>query len=93
MGDLVIRNISPALKADLERLAVRKGTTFAETAKDALRKGLDQMTDDKLEEPPTGQTLTRILGGIFESEDEFREFQTILEDIRKGKSRPLPDFE
>jgi antitoxin FitA len=96
MGDLLIRNIAEALKADLERLAKETGQSLSETAKVALGEGVKvarkrQVSDrGKL---PLGQRLRAIFEGTFESDSEADDFHRYLEEQRKKSvARPLPDF-
>ena len=97
MGDLLIRNIAEALKADLDMLADRKGQSLSEAAKEALRDGIElakgrlASSEDRL---PLGQRLKAIFEGAFETQEEADEFHNYLEAQRKaGSNRPLPDFE
>jgi antitoxin FitA len=94
MGDLLIRDIPEALKADLARIADRKGESLSETAKSAMLHGLDVVKRLDAQEMalPMGQRLRQIFGGMFETDDEAEEFQRVLDEIRRAPQRPLPDF-
>jgi hypothetical protein len=94
MGDLLIRNIAEALRADLDRLADETGQSLSETAKAALRDGVDharRRLRTKSRKLPLGQRLKAIFDGTSEAESE--EFQRYLEEQRsRSIARPLPDF-
>ena len=94
MGDLLIRNIAEALRADLDRLADETGQSLSETAKAALRDGVDQARrklSSKTGKLPLGQRLRAIFDGT--SDEESEEFQRYLEEQRsRSIARPLPDF-
>ena len=96
MGDLLIRNVAEALKADLERLAKETGQSLSETAKVALGEGVKiarkrQVSDRR--KLPLGQRLRAIFEGTFDSEREADEFHRYLDQQRKNSvPRPLPDF-
>jgi plasmid stability protein len=97
MGDLLIRNVAEALKADLDMLANRKGQSLSDAAKEALRDGIELAKDRlaaKSDELPLGQRLKAIFEGVFETQEGAEEFHQYLEEQRKaGVSRPLPDVE
>ena len=94
MGDLLIRNIADSVKADLAEIADREGKSISETTKRALIYGIDVLKKLDAEEAaiPMGQRLQRIFAGVFETDEEAKEFQRILEEVRHGPERPLPDF-
>ena len=94
MGDLLIRNIPDALKADLAKIAGRKGSTLSETAKRTLLYGIDvvKKLDEEDAATPMGQLLQQIFAGVFDTEEEADEFHRVLEEIRHGPERSLPDF-
>lgn len=96
MGDLLIRNIADALKADLDELAGRTGHSLSDTAKEALREGVDQAKrrlSSNEAELPLGQRLKAIFEGVFDTQEEAEEFHRYLEEQRKNDfGRPLPDF-
>ena len=63
MGDLLIRNIAEALRADLDRLADETGQSLSETAKAALRDGVDHAgLDVKLALIMTGSGILPRIG-------------------------------
>jgi hypothetical protein len=97
MGDLLIRNIAEALKTDLDALADHTGRSLTDTAKDALREGVElakKRLASQADVLPLGQRLKAIYDGAFESEAEAEEYYRYLDQQRKGATgRPLPDFE
>lgn len=96
MGDLLIRNIPDALKADLQKLADKKGQSLSKAAQEALRAGLAAAAQQhgKTDALPPGDRLREIFAGAFESDAEAEEFRKALDDVRKSDfGRPPPDFE
>jgi hypothetical protein len=97
MGDLLIRNVPEAMKADLARLAELADSNLSEAAKLALGEGIEAATK-KLEmsrhEVPLGERLREIFSGVFATNEEAEAFHRELEQDRKSDfGRPLPDFE
>ena len=92
MGDMLIRNISASERADLERLAQANDASLAETAREAFREGLRVLAGRKAEQDdmPMGQRLRQIFAGVFDTQEEFEDFQRILGEVRSGPHRPLP---
>ncbi|MBD0413359.1 ribbon-helix-helix protein, CopG family [Oryzicola mucosus] len=96
MGDLLIRNIPEALRADIEALARRKGQSLSEAAREALRAGVAAVgkATEENDRLPAGDRLKAIFAGVFESDDEAEAFQKELEAMRRNDiGRPVPDFE
>ena len=95
MGDLLIRNISNALKSDIERLARSSGRSLSDTAQEALRAGVEVISKRQSERSPIppGQKLRELFSGVFETDEEFEEFQNVMEEVRRAPGRPIPDFE
>ena len=95
MGDLLIRNISKAVRSDIERLAENSGKSLSDTAREALRAGVEAMSKRQAEKAgtPPGQRFKEIFSSVFETDGEFEEFQQALDEVRRGPSRPVPDFE
>lgn len=97
MGDLLIRNVPDALKADLNELADLSGESISETAKQALREGVAAVRSKRSVERdalPMGQRLQSLFSGLFDSQEEAEEFHRMLEEERRTDfGRPLPDFE
>jgi hypothetical protein len=94
MSDLLIRNISDSIKADLAEIADRKGKSISETSKWALVYGIDVLKKLDAEEAavPMGKRLQQIFADVFKTDEEAEEFKRILEEVRHGPERPLPDF-
>jgi hypothetical protein len=97
LGDLLIRNVPEALKADLDKLADLAGESISDTAKKALREGIEAVKGKHLADRdalPMGQRLQALFSGLFDSQKEAEEFHRKLEEERKADfGRPLPDFE
>lgn len=96
MGDLLIRNISDALRADIESLARKRGQSLSDTAREALRAGIVAVgnRDAVAKAAPAGERLRAIFAGAFESNEEADEFQRNLDQVRRGDfGRPIPDPE
>ncbi len=96
MGDLLIRNVSEAMKSDLNRLADLTEGSLSEAAKLALGEGIE-IAKRKLEtagEVGFGDRLRAAFAGAFHTNDEAEEFHLQIERERKSDfGRPLPDFE
>lgn len=95
MGDLLIRDVPEGWRQEMKKLAARNGTSLSQTAREALRVGIDTVARRSKEEHdlPPGQRLRSILGGAFETQEESDEFQRILERIRHEPDRSPPEFE
>ena len=66
MGDLLIRNISEALKRDIAAAADKAGRSLSDEAKELLRKGLIADKDIK---PAVEQSAYDILRATFGADD------------------------
>lgn len=95
MGDLLIRDVPEGWRQEMKRLAARNGTSLSQTAREALRAGIDTVAKRSREvhDLPPGQRLRAILGDVFETQEESDEFQRILEEIRHEPDRNPPEFE
>ena len=69
MGDLLIRNISDALKRDIAAAADRTGRSLSDEAKELLRKGLIAEKDVK---PAEHQSAYDVLRAAFGADDGMR---------------------
>jgi antitoxin FitA len=95
MGNVLIRDFPPALKAEISKAANSNGRSISEEVKFRLRR--DSQSSAK-SEPKSGAELyeqTRaVMQGIFESDEEVNEFERVIEESRKSDfGRPPPDFE
>ncbi|MEJ6781866.1 plasmid stabilization protein [Aminobacter sp. Piv2-1] len=96
MGDLLIRNIPEALRSDIESLARKRGQSLSETAREALRAGIEAASarDKDIEPLPAGERLRSIFAGVFDTEEEADEFAEILVEARRNAfGRPVPEPE
>lgn len=95
MGDLLIRNISEALKRDIIAAADKTGRSLSDEAKELLRKGLIADKDIK---PAVEQSAYDILRATFGADNgSGDEFAAVLDEIeaerKRDFGRPMPDFE
>ncbi len=96
MGDLLIRNISDAMKRSLVARADKTGRSLSDEARDILQKGLIQPSDmQEKSEPSAWDVLRPIL--VSDNEAEANEYTRIMEDIeaerKKDFGRPSEDLE
>ena len=99
MGDLLIRDISEALKRDIAERAERQGHSLSEEAKLLMRKGLavSEPVGD-VQKLNAWDSLRAVLGPKTDEEArEAEEFARILEEIeaerKRDFGRPFEDFE
>ncbi|WP_111561596.1 FitA-like ribbon-helix-helix domain-containing protein [Rhizobium sp.] len=95
MGDLLIRNISDALKRDISARAEKNGNSLSDEAKNLLQKAIIDV--------PGADTPTRSALDVFReifsplTDDEREEFAKIMDDIeaerKKDFGRPLEGFD
>lgn len=93
MGDLLIRNVTDSMKADIRQMADLAGLPQAEVARRVLAAGLESARQQLKREgafPPPGQHLREIFSGMFDNQGDAETFQEVLEEVRRGQARPLP---
>ena len=95
MGDLLIRNISDALKRDIAAAADRAGRSLSDEAKDLLRKGL---IAEKGIKPVKEQSAYDVLRAAFGADEGLGDdFAAILDEVeaerKKDFGRPPVEFE
>ncbi len=95
MGNVLIRDFPPALKAEISKAANSNGRSISEEVKFRLRRDSQSLAR---REPRSGAELyeqTRaVMQGIFGTDDEVDEFERVIEEGRKNDfGRPPPDFE
>lgn len=94
MGDLLIRNIPEALKADLATRAAKSGRSLSEEAKLLLRESLQERSP-----APPRSSAWDVLRPILPSDDpvEAEQYARIMEEIESDRKRdfgrPVPDLE
>lgn len=94
MGDLLIRNISDALKRDIAAAADRAGRSLSDEAKELLRKGLIAESDIKPAEDSAYEVLRAAMAGDLMTDEEHAEFMAGIEESRKSDlARPGFEFE
>ncbi|MDM9626187.1 plasmid stabilization protein [Rhizobium sp. S152] len=95
MGDLLIRNISDAMKRDIALRAEKNGNSLSDEAKNLLQKAM-------VSTPGTDAPARSALDGFREifsplTDDEREEFAKIMDDIeaerKKDFGRPLEGFD
>jgi plasmid stability protein len=93
MPDILIRNIAPNLKRNIEERAKRAGRSLSEEMKLLIRAGLER-------DRPTGQGTMNAYEAFREAfkdclmtDEEHAEFERILEASRKQDWRDVPEFE
>lgn len=95
MGNVLIRDFPPALKAEISKAANSNGRSISEEVKFRLRR--DSQSLAKTEPKSGAETYEEIraaLQGIFGTDAEYEEFHREMEDIRKNDFvRPPPDFD
>jgi antitoxin FitA len=95
MGDLLIRNISDALKRDIAAAADRTGRSLSDEAKELLRKGL---IAEKAIKPVEEQSAYDVLRAAFGADEgSGDDFAAILDEVeaerKKDFGRPPVEFE
>jgi len=95
MGDLLIRNISDALKRDIAAAADRTGRSLSDEAKELLRRGLIAKSDIKpLDKQPAYDVLRAAFGA---DEGLGDDFSVVLDEIeaerKRDFGRPAMEFE
>ncbi|HTO33899.1 MAG TPA: plasmid stabilization protein [Pararhizobium sp.] len=95
MGDLLIRNISDALKRDIAAVAKRTERSLSDEAKELLRKGLIAESDIKpVEEQSAYDVLRAAVADCLMTDEEHQEFMALIEESRKNDyERPGFGFE
>lgn len=96
MGDLLIRNVSDAVKANIRELAQTARMSLSDIARLALTAGIEPARRQIAAErdlPPPGEHLRQLFAGAFQTDEEAAEFRQILEEVRHGPERPLPFIE
>jgi antitoxin FitA len=99
MGDLLIRNVPDALRADIEKLAKTKGSSLSQTAREALRMGVEAAKKAETEESKLrpGDQLMAIFHDPDATDEERELFGQIMDEIeaerKRDFGRPLPDLE
>lgn len=93
MGDLLIRDISDAMKAKLSRSASKNGRSLSEEAKDRLRVSLEAEPEGR----PAMNAYDAIRSAFIDAGGGDGEFAKVMEEIeaesKKDFGRPLEDFE
>ena len=94
MGNLLVRDISPALKADLSEAARRNGHSMSEEVK--LRLAPNEVKPAAGRAPEKRSAWDEIraaLGDNLMTDEEHADFMKVIEETRKDFGRSPPDFE
>jgi len=95
MPDLLIRNIAPNLKSEIEKQAREAGRSLSDEVKHLLHVGLQRVRSENAQ--PPGESAYDAIRSAFAdcqaSDEEHAEFERILEESRKQPWRPAPEFE
>ncbi|RUM27491.1 plasmid stabilization protein [Rhizobium vallis] len=94
MSDLLIRNISEAMKRDIADAAQRSGHSLSDEAKELLRDALKRKNEAK---PETLSAYEAIRAAFVNENAVDDEFAAVMEEIeaarKKDFGRPFEDFE
>ncbi len=97
MGDMLLRGVPDAIKADIERFAKEDGKSLSEKAIQILRKGISIESKDRASPRPSAWASIRSAAVETGAIDHDGEFSKIMDEIeaerKKDFGRPLPDFE
>ena len=95
MGNVLIRDFPPALKAEISKAANSNGRSMSEEVKFRLRR--DSQVSGKSERMSGAKLydeMRAVMQGIFATDEEVDEFERVMEESRKNDfGRPPPDFE
>lgn len=97
MGDMLLRGVPDAVKADIERFAKEDGKSLSEKAIQILRKGISIETEDRSRPRLSAWKSLRAAAVEAGAIDHDGEFGKIMDEIeaerKKDFGRPLPDYE
>ena len=94
MGDLLIRNISEAMKRDIAEAAQRSGNSLSDEAKELLREALHRKTEAQSDAVPVYEAIRAAFVSENAVDDEFAAIMDEIEAERKKDfGRPFEDFE
>lgn len=96
MGDLLVRNISEAMKRSLAERADQAGRSLSDEVKAILQRELTSSgAGERRREPSALETLRSIM--VADSEEEAEEYIKIMEEIeaerKRDFGRPVEDLE
>lgn len=90
MGDILIRDVSGALKAKLKSASARSGRSLSDEAKAAIAKGLNMESGS----PQSAYAMFRsAFAGALLTDAEHAELEDDFIRARKSADRPAADFE
>jgi plasmid stability protein len=94
MGNLLIRDLAPALKAKISSAANSNGRSMSEEVKARLQE--DYADTDVPERGKTKSAFDEIravFSGTLMSDEEHEEFMRVIEESRRDFGRPPPNSE
>ncbi|MBB3351985.1 plasmid stability protein [Rhizobium sp. BK049] len=94
MGDLLIRNISDAMKRDIAEAAQRSGNSLSDEAKELLREALQRKAEAKAEPMSAYEAIRAAFVSENAVDDEIVAVMKEVEAARKKDfGRPFEDIE
>ncbi len=94
MGDLLIRNVSEAMKIDLAKKARESGRSLSEEAKVRIRNSLAEEGEPKRKFANAYEAIRSAFEEAGAIDDEYAKIMDEIEaDRKRDFGRPLPDFE
>jgi len=97
MGDMLLRGVPDAIKAELTDLAKQDGQSLSEKAIQILRRGMLVEREDRTKPPKSAWKMLRsaaVETGAIDDEGEFGKIMDEIEAERKRDfGRPISDFE
>lgn len=88
MTDLLIRDIEPETRAELEARAHRHGRSLSAEARSVLRAGMSVPEPEE----GLGTRISRRFAKVGFTKEEHSDFEAALQRLRGQPQRPPPDF-
>jgi hypothetical protein len=94
MGNFLIRDLPPALKAKISRAANSNGRSMSEEVKAKLLEDYDDVDSAPVAKAGSAfDEIRAVFADTLMTEEEHAEFMRVIEANRKDFGRPPPDFE
>jgi hypothetical protein len=94
MGNLLIRDLPPALKAKISRAANSNGRSMSEEVKAKLLEDYgDLNTAPETKAGSAFDEIRAVFADTLMTDEEHEEFMRVIDASRKEFGRPPPDFE
>jgi len=96
MADILVRDVAPNLKLDIENRAKAANRSLSDEIKHLLRVGIEReaagaMATGRARNP--AEAMLQAFADVRMSDAEHAEFEKVLEDSRRVYGRPQPDSE